>query len=157
MSGLHGKCEAVLIDCPPGLSEHADAIFGASDEVLLVTTPDMLSVTEALKTKGRAEKNGATVTGAIINKAWQHGAEMSAENIEHMLGVPVLGIIPFHHDIVESLHMRHPVAYSHPESSSASAFKKLAAKLIGEKYAENIERQEAESSFSKVLKSLGLK
>jgi len=157
MHGLKGRCEAVIIDCPPGFGKNIDEIFKASDEVILVTTPDMLSVTEALKTKKRAERNGAKVAGVVINKAGGHRAEMTYQNIQQMLGLPVLEIIPFHDDVVESMYMKYPVAYSHPGSQVTTQFKKLAAKLIGERYAENIEKYEEESSFSKVLKSLGLK
>ena len=157
LEGLKNRCEAVIIDAPNGLGREAEDVFRASHETILVTTPDILSITEALKTRHLAEKYGAKVVGAVVNRVRKDNIEMSVRNIERMLGIPVLEIIPEDESIRQALHMKHPVAYSHPESRASIQFKKLAAKLIGEKYAERLEEEDREGAFGKILKALGFR
>ncbi len=157
LEGLRNRCETVLLDSPAGFGREVDEIFKACDNVILIATPDLISVTDALKTKVRAEKFGAKALGVIINKTRKDKIEMNFKNIESMLGIPILEVIHEDDDIRHALHMKHPVTYSHQDSKVSVQFKKLAAKLLGQTYVDHIEDKKQESIYAKTLKRLGFK
>ena len=153
--GLHNKVEVVIIDSGSGLDEKLISTLKIADHVILVTNPEIHAVTDALKTVKLIHENGIHILGVVINKDTPDKFKLTPHNIEAILEKPILGIIPDDPAVKRSIHYKHPVTYSHPNSSAAVAFKKIAAKLIGEKYEANLEIKEKESSFNKVLKKLG--
>ena len=152
--GLDGLTELVLIDAPPGICHEAIEAIRAADEMIVVVTPDLLSITDALKTIKIAQKMQVKVIGVIVNRLEGHHSELSTKNIEQMLEKRVIGIIHEDKAIKESLRLRHPVTYSHPESHSAIRFKRIAAYLIGEKYKYPVQQ---ETGLRKFLKKTGIK
>ena len=154
---LAGATEIVIIDTATGLGKELESIIKKSDEVLIVTTPELPSVTDALKTIRLAEENNATVIGVVLNRYGDKDVDMDAENIEKMLGKQILAIIPEDKNVRKSIKLKHPVIYAYPMAPSSVGFKKLAAKLIGEKYETELEKQEKLSVFNHVLRKLGLK
>ncbi|MFH1317206.1 MAG: cell division ATPase MinD [Candidatus Woesearchaeota archaeon] len=151
---LDGLTEIVIIDAAPGLHEEAVEAIRAADEIIIVTTPDLIAVTDALKTIQIAKKVGVKVIGIIVNRFEGHPSDMKPRNIELMLETKIIGIIPEDKNIKESLRLKHPVTYSHPESQSSINFKKIAAFLIGEKYDSPLK---IDSQFEKILKKTGIK
>lgn len=151
---LDGLTELVLIDAASGLHDEARAAINAADEIILVTTPDILSVTDCLKTAHIARKMGKKVIGVIINRSEGHHSELKPRNIELMLEAKVIGIIPEDKNLKEALQLKHPVIYSHPESPSSINFKKVAAYLIGSKYEYPVKK---DTKFEKFLKKTGIK
>ena len=57
----------VLVDCPPGLGQDANAAVKAAKECIIVVTPDPASLADALKVKRVAEQSGCKVTGLVLN------------------------------------------------------------------------------------------
>jgi len=151
---LDGITEIVLIDAASGLHDEAIAALKAADEVILVTTPDILSVTDCLKTAHLARKLGKKIIGVIINRQEGHHSELKPRNIELMLEAKVIGIIPEDKNLKEALQLKHPVVYSHPESPSSINFKKVAAYLIGTTYEYPIKK---DTQLEKFLKKTGIK
>ncbi len=152
---LAGKAEVVIIDSAAGLDGETVSAIRAGDEVIIITTPDLASVTDALKTVKLCEKNDKKIFGVIINKAKKDDFEMDKANIEYILEHPVIAMIPQDDLVRQSIHVKTPVTYSHPNSKSSVAFKKLAAKIIGEEYAESVE--EKESVMDSIMKGIGIK
>ncbi len=130
MLELIGTGEMVILDTGNDTKD-MNNIMKVADELLIVTTPDLPSVSEALKISRKAKAKGLTVIGAVVNKIKGLSSEMEIKNIETMLDVPVIGSINDESSINEALVMRHPVVYSHPSSIAAKDFKTLASKLIG--------------------------
>lgn len=131
----------IFLDSAAGLGEDAIGVIDAADEILIITNPDMPSVTDALKTIKVAEEKGKNVVGVIINKVRGDGFEMSLNSIKDMLEVPVLGIVPEAKEIRESLYKKSPVIKTHPGSSPAENYKEIAAKLIGRNYRKNVKKK----------------
>ena len=69
---LFGTADIVLLDTPAGLEEGAKSVLDASEEVLIVTNPEMPAVTDALKTIRIAYASGANVIGVVLNKQAQY-------------------------------------------------------------------------------------
>ena len=155
LNDLSGVAEMVLIDSPPGLGNETLAILNAVDEVILVTTPELPSVTDTLKTARIAERLGKTITGIVLTRVNNDNLEMGIRNVESMLDHPVIGVIPEDKVIRKSLIMSDSIVNSYPNSKAAMAYKKLAASLIGRNYEEETKKEET-SLFYRILSSLKL-
>ena len=134
---LKGTCEIALVDMGAGLNEDVSSLLKFMDEIIIVISPDMLSVTDAIKTLKLAEEKNATVLGVVVNKH-SKDSELQVENIEALLGVPVITSIIESDIIKNSLTIKYPVVYTDPNSDASADIKKLAARLIGQDYEGNI-------------------
>lgn len=152
---LDGTAEIVLIDAAAGLGKEALHAIRYSEEAIIITNPDIPSVTDALKTIRKCEAEGTNIVGVVVTKVRNDNVELSIKNIETILEKPVIGIIPHDDNVRKSLHLKNPVSYTHPTTHASIAYKKLAANLIGEKYIESV--IEREGLFDYVLKRLGLR
>ena len=131
---LLGETEFVLIDTAAGLGREAVASIKAADELLVVVNPDMASLTDALKLVNIAERNETVPIGAIINRVRKEPVEISKQEIETFLGVPVIGIISEDYAIRKAVSERNPVVSSNPSSMAAQQFLSIAAGMAGEDY-----------------------
>jgi MinD-like ATPase involved in chromosome partitioning or flagellar assembly len=153
---LVGACEVVLIDCGNGFFDNTKHAILSVDKLLIVVESDIVSLMDTLKIIFFAKEKGIEIIGVIVNKHFDDGINLDVKNIEELLMVPVIGTVPFDHDVRKSLSLHHPVCYSHPKADSTVSFKKIAAKLIGEKYEEQLETEERKSMFSYILRQLGV-
>jgi len=65
---LSGKTELLLIDAPGGLRRETVAAIRSSNETLLIATPDMVSVSDCMKTKLIVEFLGSKPMGLVLNR-----------------------------------------------------------------------------------------
>ena len=123
----------VILDSAAGLGDEAKLSLKNSDEIIIVTNPNILSVTDALKTIKVSEELGKQVKGVIITRVKNNKTEMSIDNIKEMLEIPVLGIIPEDKAVPESLVKKDAVVHTRPNSKASLAYRDIAAKLLGKK------------------------
>jgi|TARA_Y100000310_G_scaffold327854_1_gene394844 septum site-determining protein MinD len=128
---LFGTSDIVLLDTPAGLETGAKSVLDASEEVLIVTNPEMPAVTDALKTIRIAYASGANVIGVVLTKTRGGKDSMDKQNIESILDTNIIAEVPFDHDIPHTINMKSPILVRKPNSASAQAYKKLAADLLG--------------------------
>ncbi|MBD3253433.1 AAA family ATPase [Candidatus Pacearchaeota archaeon] len=122
----------VIIDSPAGLGEEAKAVIKACDEMIIVTNPEISAVTDALKTIKSAEENNKKIRGVIINRYRGNKIEMSLSNIQDMLEIPIIGIIPEDESIKASQVMKNPVIHTHPKSIATRTFLNTSRRVLGE-------------------------
>ena len=134
MLDLVGNVDIILIDGAAGLGRETLSAIESSDETIIVTTPDLPSVTDALKSIKLAEQIGTKVIGVVINRIKNKSHELSREDIESMLEVPILAEISESDAIQESISKRMPIIYHNPSHISSQQFKKLAYNLVGIDY-----------------------
>lgn len=150
---LQGTAEIVLVDSPAGLGSEAQSIMDFADEVLVVTNPDLPSVTNALKTIKMAEEKEKTVIGVVLNKTKGDNIEMPVEDVEAMLETPIIGIIPEDDEVRKAQKEKHPVVHFNPKSKASANFRELASKLIGE---EPEYKSEKAGFLASLLRRMGL-
>jgi len=138
----------IILDSAAGLGEEAKVAIEAADEVIIVTNPNVLSVTDALKTIKLAEEMKKPVAGVIITRVKNTKTEMSLENIKEMLEVPILGIIPEDSSVEEALANKDAVIHHKPKSKAARAYVDVAAKLLGKV-------KKPDSFFVRLFRNLG--
>ncbi len=123
----------VVLDTPPGSSEEVSSIIQLCNEILLITTPNIPSLTDSMKTIQMVKDVGKKIRGIIINRA-ERKYELNVEDIEKICGLPVLAVIPEDKNIKKSLHTSTPVVRHKPYSPASIAIKKLSASIIEREY-----------------------
>lgn len=139
---LKDRTEVVLVDTCSGLNTETAEVIKAVDDVLIITTPDLNSVTDSIKSIKFAEENGANVLGVIVNRVKRDHFELSLTNIREMLEKPIMGFVNEDDSVRKSFSIKQPVVYSIPDSIATHDFKKLASKIIGDEYIEGLKLKE---------------
>ena len=106
----------------------------AADEMIIVTNPEITAVTDALKTSKVIEELGKTVRGVIVTRVKGTKYEMPISNIQEMLELPILGIVPEDKNMPIAMIMKDALIHTHPRSKAAKAYKTIAAKIAGISY-----------------------
>jgi len=126
--------DMVILDCAPGLGKEAMTPMSSIDEAILICTPDIVSLTDALKTAEVLKKLKKDILGIVVNRHRNQKYELTSKEINSAVKTEVLATIPEDSKIPESISKGTPVTVLHPNSKSSKAFKKLAAHLSNEVY-----------------------
>ncbi|MFB6212965.1 MAG: cell division ATPase MinD [Candidatus Nanohaloarchaea archaeon] len=136
-----GEPDHVLVDSAAGLGNESINAIEASDETLIVTNPNLPAVTDALKTVNIAEEAGTDVLGVVLNRVQGHDSELDREEVESMIGYPVLTEVPEHEKVQEALAVKKPVVHHEPDHHVSERFKGLAADIAGLDYEPDIQEK----------------
>lgn len=134
LTKLMEDTDILLIDAPAGLEKDALAALASADELLLVTNPEVPAISDALKTKIIASKLGVNILGVVINREQYDKTFLTVEEIETILEVPVLAVVPNDPEVSRAAAFGEPIVIKNPKSPTTNAIMKLAADLIGEEY-----------------------
>lgn len=127
---LIDEYEYILLDAPAGISKESVIPLAVCDEVILITNPELPSITDALKTKLMAEIVGRKVKGVVINKIVGTKGELAASKIENLLEVEVLGVIPNDRSVTKAVAFKVPVVIREPGSQAAKRINGIAKKIV---------------------------
>ncbi|MDP2946600.1 MAG: cell division ATPase MinD [Nanoarchaeota archaeon] len=123
----------VIFDSAAGFGEEVIAVLEASDEIIIVTNPEMPAVTDALKAVKVAREMGKVVNGVIVTRHSNARYEMPLSSIKSMLETQIIGIIPEDKAVKEALNLRDAVVHTHPKSKVSKKYIEIARKITGEK------------------------
>lgn len=141
LDDLDRMADIIIVDTGAGISDSVLEFAAASEEVLLVATPEPTSITDAyalLKTLNRktSYRREKTVVKMVAN---QVRGENEARELFEKLGVVVgrfldieveyLGSVPYDKTMQRAVMHQAPVCISDPDSGSARAVKKIAGSL----------------------------
>jgi septum site-determining protein MinD len=126
--------DITIIDTAPGLGKEVLTIASNLDAGFVVTTPDLPSVTDALKTIKILERTKTHVLGVILNRVTQEKYELSKNEIESICRYPCCSLVPEDKNIPKSIARGIPLVIDRPSSMASIEIKKLAAALIGVEY-----------------------
>lgn len=134
MDEVAAETDIVLLDCAAGLGNETVAALRAADSLLLVTNPDLPSVTDALKTKKLAEEMGVKVLGVVLNRvdARKKKSQLSEKEVKDMLEVPILALVPEDANVQLAIHNKTPVVHHRPRAAASREYVKLASVLTGD-------------------------
>jgi len=125
ISTLAENSDFVLLDAAPGFGREATSTLTATESVLVVTTPEMPSVVDALKSKKLAEDLGKIVLGVVVNRVKKHPMEMKKYEIEEMLECPVIAEVPEEKNIIKSTVSKAPLVHLFPNSRFSLEIQKI--------------------------------
>lgn len=128
------KYDYVIIDCAPGFGKDVIAAIKAVDELIVVTTPQIPDVDDALKIIELLGMMKKKVDGIVVNRVKGAKYELKIEQLEQTFDAPILAVIPESKQVPESIAAGVPLITYAKYSSAAIEIKKLAAKLLGEEY-----------------------
>jgi len=126
--------DIVLIDSSPTLNSEILATMVASDELLVVTSPDYPTLSCTIRAVKLAKQKNIPIAGLILNKQRGKSFELGIEDIEELSEVPVIAALPDDSKVLEALSLATPVSLHAPKKGISIEYKKLAAALIGETY-----------------------
>jgi cell division ATPase MinD len=131
---LIGKTDIILLDSAPSLGKEATSSLQASDEVLLITNPDLQSALDALKVSKVAENLNKRVLGIVVNRVKKSKDELKNYEIVDIVNYPILAVIPEDKKIQKSLASRVPLLDFYPYSPAAIEIRRLAHYLVGKDF-----------------------
>jgi septum site-determining protein MinD len=131
---IRNNYDLILIDSSPTLNEEMLSTMIASDELLVVTSPDYPTLSTTLRAVRLAKQKKTPITGLILNKVRNKKFELTIEDIEDAAQTPVLAVLPDDLKVLEALSMTAPAAANFEKSNAVIEYKKLAAALTGQRY-----------------------
>ena len=133
-----GQLDYFIVDMPPGTGDAQLSLVQATqvDGALIVTTPQEVSVGDALRGVKMFQRVGVPVLGIIENMSWfecPHCGKPSAlfgsgggERLAKSVDLPLLGQVPLHPRVMEGGDNGAPIVNADPASSAAKALSKIA-------------------------------
>ena len=148
LNSVSNNYDITILDCAPGLGREVLVPMQSVDEALVITTPDIASVTDAIKTTELLKKFKKNVLGIVLNRYSHQKYELTPEEIASTTGYKVLSSIPEDSNVPDAISKGLPVVVSHPHSKSSIGFKQLAASLINEHYREETMLERLKNIFN---------
>jgi ATP-binding protein involved in chromosome partitioning len=136
-----GQLDYLFVDMPPGTGDAQLSLVQATpvDGALIVTTPQEVSVGDALRGVKMFQRVGVPVLGIIENMSWfecPHCGKPSAlfgtgggERLAKAVELPLLGQVPLYPRVMEGGDTGAPIVTSDPASSAAKALEKIASQV----------------------------
>jgi len=132
IDALKKKADILVIDSPPGLGHVVQTIIGKSDQVLIVTNPELPALSDAIKAVKLAERYETTVLGVVVNKVdYEPEFEVSATDVEALLEYPIIAALPSEKHVKRALSNYIPAVRYAPNCKFSYKMNVLAAKLVG--------------------------
>jgi len=134
---LKPLCDYVIFDSAAGFGDEVMAVLEASDEIIIVTNPEMPAVTDALKAIKVAREMGKEINGVVVTRHKDAKYEMPLSSIRSMLESQIIGVVPEDKAVKEALNLRDAVVHTHPRSKVSRKYHDIARKINGESIEEN--------------------
>jgi len=123
-----------LMDIPAGINSSIFEGLPENVEMVIVTNSTMMSVADALKIKMLSNELNIQIIGFVLNMWYDDGFLLSVNEIESILEVPMIGIIPYNREVERSIALGKSVVEINPSSPTSNAIMQLTAHLLGEEY-----------------------
>ncbi len=133
----------VVCDSPAGIERGAHLAMYFADRAVVVVNPEVSSVRDSDRILGllsskthRGECGDGGVPAHVVVTRYHpakvaEGDMLSLEDIEEILGLSILGVIPEHDSVLTSSNQGIPVIHN-PDSQAGLAYEDLVARLFGE-------------------------
>jgi septum site-determining protein MinD len=153
LGSLIKKEGILIIDVPAGLGKEVYIAMSMGQNLVLVVNPDISSMSDAMKTKIVGERAGIHLLGAVVNRMGHGEFDLTEQEVAEILETEVIGVVPEDPRIKEAAFVGEPLVIRAPDSPAATAIKKLAADLIGERYTPP---KAKESLMNRLMAGLGI-
>lgn len=132
---VKGNFDYILIDSPAGIESGFRTAAAPADSALVVVNPEVSSVRDADRVVGLLESMGKQGLKLIINRIRAHqvkkGEMLSVEDIEDVLRINKIGIVPDEEKMVDYTNKGEPIVLS-GNSDAGDALINVARRLEGE-------------------------
>lgn len=136
IKALSTRYQYILIDCPAGIEMGFRNAIAAANEAVIVTTPEIAAVRDADRVVGLLEAHGIKKIRLIVNRLRpamvQANDMMSVADVQEILAVPLLGIVPDDEQVIVSTNRGEPLVLQDNPSMAGQALYNVARRLDGE-------------------------
>jgi septum site-determining protein MinD len=140
---LRQQFDYIVCDSPAGIEHGAVTALYFADAAIIVTNPEVSSVRDSDRIIGilasrsrRAERNEAPVELNLLLTRYDsvrvaRGEMMTVEDVQEILSIPLLGVIPESESVLRASNTGTPVTFD-PESPAGRAYLDAVARFLGE-------------------------
>ena len=162
LNELREQFDYIICDSPAGIERGAHLAMYFADEAVVVTNPEVSSVRDSDRVLGllsskthRAEKGGEPVKPHLLVTRYDaqrvgRGEMMKIEDIEEILSIPLLGIIPESTAVLRASNVGAPVVLDE-KSNAGNAYEDAVSRLVGEQIEMHIQPIERPGLFQRLL------
>jgi septum site-determining protein MinD len=135
--------EFIICDSPAGIEHGAVMALTFADEALIVTNPEVSSIRDSdrilgiLQSKSRRARDGQDpvkehlIVTRYSPKRVEDGEMLSFKDVQELLRVPMLGVVPESETVLQASNSGTPVIHV-KESEAAEAYQDIVARFLGE-------------------------
>jgi septum site-determining protein MinD len=142
LNELSQDFDYIICDSPAGIEQGAQMALYFADEAIIVTNPEVSSVRDSdriigiLQSKSRKAENGEQVKEHLLltrynPKRVDEGEMLSVTDVEEILAVDLLGVIPESQDVLKASNQGTPVILENT-SDAGQAYNDAVKRLIGQ-------------------------
>ncbi|MBE1424684.1 septum site-determining protein MinD [Desulfomicrobium macestii] len=139
---LSARFDFVICDSPAGIEHGALMAMHFADEAVVVTNPEVSSVRDSdrvlglLQSKTRKAKNGGNIREHLLLTRYdpervERGEMLSVADVEEILAIPLLGVIPESKSVLAASNSGEPVILD-DGSDAGQAYEDAVSRLMGE-------------------------
>lgn len=125
----------ILVDCPAGIEQGFKNAISGADRAIVVTTPEVSAVRDADRIIGLLEAAEVHNPRLIVNRLRvdmvKRGEMMNVEDIEDILAIDLIGVVPDDEEVVMSTNRGEPAVFK-DQSVSGMAFRNISKRIMGE-------------------------
>ncbi len=152
----------IVCDSPAGIEKGAFLAMYFADKAVVVVNPEVSSVRDSDRILGllasktrRAEQSDGDVTAYLLLTRYSPtrvdaGEMLSITDVEEVLGLKTLGVIPESGDVLNASNKGEPVIMD-AESNAGQAYDDAVARLMGEERPMRFTQMEKKGFFSKLF------
>ena len=151
----------IVCDSPAGIEKGAFLAMYFADQAVVVVNPEVSSVRDSdriiglLDSKTRRAEAGETVKSHLLLTRYnpvrvESGEMLSVTDVEEVLGLKTIGVIPESGDVLNASNKGEPVILD-MESSAGQAYDDAVARIIGEERPMRFVQLEKKGFFSKLF------
>ena len=151
----------IVCDSPAGIEKGAFLAMYFADQAVVVVNPEVSSVRDSdriiglLDSKTRRAESGETIRSHLLLTRYnpqrvENGEMLSVTDVEEVLGLRTLGVIPESGDVLNASNKGEPVILD-MESSAGQAYDDAVARLTGEERPMRFVQLEKKGFFSKLF------
>ena len=154
---LRESFDFILIDCPSGIEQGFKNAIAGADRAIVVTNPEVSAVRDADRIIGLLEASEMEDIRLVINRIRQdmvkRGDMMNKEDIEQLLAIKLIGLVPDDESIIVSTNKGEPAVLDN-KSLAGQAYKNIARRILGDDVP-MLELEEEETFITKIKKIFG--
>ncbi len=160
LADLRKDFHFIVCDSPAGIERGALMALYFADEAVVVSNPEVSSVRDSdriigvLNSRSRRSEQGQEINKHLLLTRYSQarvarGEMLSVEDVQEILAIPLLGIIPESTSVLNASNRGVPVTLD-AQSEAKRAYQQAVARLLGE-----VVPPEEKGWTSKILSSLG--
>ena len=153
--------EYIICDSPAGIEKGAFLAMYFADRAIVVVNPEVSSVRDSdrviglLQSKTRRAENGERVQEHLLLTRYsparvETGEMLSITDVEEVLGLKTIGVIPESGDVLNASNKGEPVILS-AESNAGQAYDDAVARLLGQERPMRFTTHDKKGFFSKLF------